>query len=305
MTGRAPVAVYGKLSLMALLWGGTFIGGRIASPEMPAVTIALWRYVLAIAALLILAYAMEGGLPRPTRRQWIGLVLMGATGVFLFNLCFMFALARVTASRASLIMALNPAMTLLAAALFLRERLTRNKVIGIAIALAGVAVVLGHGNPMHLASGGVGIGEMVMFGCPLAWAANTLVARRMLGGMSTIASTTWSAIAGTAMLLLAATAMGTLLPEGASARAWAAIAFLAVFGTAVALVLFYDGVRRIGAARASVFINLVPVFAVALGVLLLGEPLELSIVAGGALVIGGILLINLPEAPRGGATHAA
>ncbi len=304
MTGR-PVAVYGKLTLMALFWGGTFIGGRIASPEMPAVTVALWRYALAIAALLILAFAMEGGLPRPTPRQWMGLVLMGATGVFVFNLCFMYALARVPASRASLIMALNPAVTLLAASLFLHERLTRNKVIGIAIALVGVAVVLGHGNPLRLADGALGAGEIVMFGCPLSWAANTLVARRMLPGMSTIASTTWSAIAGTVMLVLAAAFMGAVMPEGVSLRAWAAIAFLAIFGTAIALVLFYDGVRRIGAARASVFINLVPVFAVALGVLVLGEPLELSMIAGGALVIGGIFLLNRTEAPRRGATHAA
>lgn len=305
MTGHPPLAVYGKLTLMALLWGGTFIGGRIASPEMPAVTVALWRYGLGSLALVVLAYTMEGGLPRPTPRQWVGLVLMGATGVFVFNLCFMFALARVPASRASLIMALNPAVTLLAASLFMHERLTRNKVAGIAIALVGVAVVLGRGNPLHLASGGLGIGEIVMFGCPLSWAANTLVARRMLPGMSTVASTTWSALAGTAMLLLAALFVGATVPQGASVRAWAAIVFLAVFGTAVALVLFYDGVRRIGAARASVFINLVPVFAVALGVLVLGEPLEWSMIAGGALVIGGIFLLNRPEAPRAGATHAA
>jgi drug/metabolite transporter (DMT)-like permease len=90
-----------------------------------------------------------------------------------------------------------------------------------------------------------------------------------------------------------------------SLRAWAAIAYIAIFGTAIGLVLFYDGVRRIGAARTSVFINLVPVFAVALGVLLLDEPLELSMIAGGALVIGGIFLLNRPELRRGPASHAA
>jgi len=305
LTARALPAVYGKLTLMALFWGGTFIGGRIASAEMPAVTAALWRYALAIAALLVIAYALEGGLARPTPRQWIGVVLLGATGVFVFNLCFMYALAHMTASRASLIMALNPAVTLLAAAIFLHEHLTRNKVLGIAMALAGVAVVLGHGNPLHLVGGGIGIAELVMFGCPLSWAANTLIARRMLPAMSPIASTTWSAITGTVMLAAVAAFTGAIVPEGVSWRAWAAIVFLAIFGTAIALVLFYDGVRRIGAARTSVFINLVPVFAVALGVMLLGEPLEASMLVGGALVIGGIFLLNRPEPARGPASHAA
>jgi len=305
VTARASYAVYGKLTLMALFWGGTFVGGRVASAEMAAVTAALWRYMLAIVALLVFAYALEGGLPRPNARQWIGVTLLGATGVFIFNLCFMYGLGRVSASRASLIMALNPAVTLLGATLFLGEHLTRYKIVGIAIALLGVAVVLGHGNPLNMFGGSVGIGEVVLFGCPLAWAANTLIAKRMLHDMSAIASTTWSAITGTAMLAVAAVLAGQAVPAGVSWRAWAAILYIAIFGTAIGLVLFYDGVRRIGAARTSVFINLVPVFAVTLGVLLLGEPLELSTLAGGALVIGGILLLNRPEPRRGPASHAA
>ena len=123
--------------------------------------------------------------------------------------------------------------------------------------------------------------------------------------MPPVAATTWSAITGTAMLALAAAFAGPLLPEAASWRAWAAIVFIAIFGTAIGLALFYDGVRRIGPARTSVFINLVPVFAVTLGVLLLGEPLEASMIAGGALVVGGILLLNRPEPRRGPASHAA
>ena len=305
MTARAPATVYASLTLMALFWGGTFIGGRIASPEMSPATAALWRYAIAVVVLLPIAYLLEGGLARPTSMQWIGVVLLGAFGVFFFNLCFMYALAHVPASRASLIMALNPAVTVLAAAIFLREHLTRDKILGVVLALVGVAVVLGRGNPLHLLSGGIGIGEIVMFGCPLSWAANTLIARRMLPAMSPIASTTWSAITGTVMLAAAAALAGPVVPHGASWRAWAAIVFLATFGTAIALVLFYDGVRRIGAARTSVFINLVPVFAVALGVLLLDEPLEASMVTGGALVVGGIFLLNRPEPRRGPAGHAA
>jgi drug/metabolite transporter (DMT)-like permease len=305
LSAHASPVVYGKLTLMALFWGGTFIGARISSPEMTAVQGALWRYAIAIVALLAMGHLLEGRLARPTPRQWIGVTLLGATGVFVFNLCFMYALAHVPASRASLIMALNPAMTLLAAALFLHEHLTRYKVVGIALALVGVAVVLGHGNPLHLASGGLGIGEIVMFGCPLSWAANTLIARRMLPTMSPIASTTWSAITGTAMLAVVAAFTGAMVPRDASWQAWTAIVFIAIFGTAIGLALFYDGVRRIGAARTSVFINLVPVFAVALGVLLLGEPLEASMLVGGALVIGGIFLLNRPEPARGPASHAA
>lgn len=298
MTPRAAFSTYGKLTLMALFWGGTFIGGRVAMAEMTPVAAAFWRYTIGIAGLLVIAFALERGLPRLDARQWIAVSLLGATGVVLFNLCFMYGLARVPASRASLIMALNPAVTLLGSTIFLREKLTRSKVVGIAMALLGVTIVLGRGNPAHL-FGHIGIGEVVLFGCPLSWAANTLIAKRMLGNVSAIGQTTYASITGTAMLGAMLLFLGGIALPEVSARAWTALVFLGIFGTAIALVLFYDGVRRIGAARTSVFINLVPVFAIALGVLLLGETLEASMIVGGALVIFGIFLLNRPQRASG------
>jgi drug/metabolite transporter (DMT)-like permease len=294
-----PLGIYAALVLMAVCWGGAFIGGRIAAVEMTPLAAALWRYVIATIALLAVAFVLERGLPRLAARQWLAVALLGATGVVMFNLCFMYGLARVPASRGSLIMALNPAITLLGAVLFLHERLTRNKVLGIVVALAGVAIVLSHGNPADLFRGSVGVGEVVLFGCPIAWAAYTLIGKRMLTGISAIAVTTYAALTGTAMLAVLAALSGDLLPPVASLRAWTAIAFVGLFGTALAFVLFYEGVRTIGPARTSVFINLVPVAAIVLGVLLLGEPLEASMLVGGALVVAGVLLLNRPQAaPR-------
>jgi drug/metabolite transporter (DMT)-like permease len=300
MSVRArPRGIYAALVLMAVCWGGAFIGGRIAAAEMMPLAAALWRYVIATIALLAVAFALERGLPRLVARQWLAIALLGATGVVMFNLCFMYGLARVPASRGSLIMALNPAITLLGAVLFLHERLTRNKVLGIVVALLGVAVVLGHGNPADLFRGSVGVGEVVLFGCPIAWAAYTLIGKRMLTGISAIAVTTYAALTGTAMLAVLAALSGDLLPPVASLRAWSAIAFVGLFGTALAFVLYYEGVRTIGPARTSVFINLVPVAAIVLGVLLLSEPLEASMLAGGALVVAGVLLLNWSQAaPR-------
>ncbi|MEO8755786.1 MAG: DMT family transporter [Casimicrobiaceae bacterium] len=296
MTGAArPAAVYVKLALMALCWGGAFIGGRIATAEIVPQAAALWRCVIATLALLGAAFAFEGGLPRLNPRQTLGVALMGLTGVLIFNLCFMYGLARVPASRGALIMALNPAATLLGAMLFLQERLTRNKVLGILVALSGVAVVLGHGNPANLFHGGVGVGEAVLLGGPIAWAAYTLIGKRMLGGLSAIAVSTYGLLIGTAMLAVVAAVSGHLSPPDASLRAWAAVAFTGLFGTALAFIWFYEGVRTIGPARTAVFINLVPVSAIVLGVVLLGEPLEVSMLIGGALVVAGVLLLNRPE----------
>jgi drug/metabolite transporter (DMT)-like permease len=297
--------VYGKLVLVAVIWGGTFIAGRVAAAEMPAPTAALWRFLIATAALLALSWRMEGGLPALSRQQWIGVTLLGLTGVAAYNLLFMFGLERVPASRGSLLVALNPVATLIGSALFLHEPLTRNRVAGILLALTGVAVVLGHGHPLDLFAGHVGIGELALVGCAMAWATYTMLGKRILRGLSVLAATTYAALTGTVVLAVAAAVTGDLVVPQASFKGWVALGFLGLFGTVIAFVWFYEGVKALGPARTAVFINLVPVAAVTLGVLLLGEPLELSMLTGGALVILGVYIINRPAASSPVATMTA
>ena len=290
-------AVYAKLVAVAAIWGGTFIAGRIAAPEMGAPAASLWRYIVASATLIVATAALERGVPRLSLRQWVGVALLGATGVTAYNLFFMAGLQRIPAGRASLIAALNPAATLAGAALFFHERLAPRKVAGIALAVVGAAIVIGGGNPLAPLAAGVGLGEALIFGAVLSWAAFTLIAKRLMAGLSPLAVTAYASLSGTFMLAVAVQLDGAPLVPVASLHAWLAIAFLGVFGTAVAFVWYNDGVRRLGPARAAVFINLVPVAAVALGWLMLGERVEASMLAGGLLVLAGVYALNSPPRP--------
>jgi drug/metabolite transporter (DMT)-like permease len=291
---NAPVAIVVKLSLVALIWGGAFIAGRVAAAQMTAPTAALWRYLIATIALVALTFFREGGLPRLSRREWIGIVLLGATGVAAYNLCFMFGLESVPASRGSLIIALNPAATMIGAALFLHEPMTLGKVAGMLLALIGVTLELGGGNPLALFEGGAGVGEAALFGCVIAWAAYTLIGKRITVGISPLAVTTYAALVGTAMLVAIAFMRGELVVPNASPAGWASLAYMGILGTAVAFVWFLEGVKTLGPARAAIFVNLVPVAAITLGVLLLGERITLPMIAGAMLVIAGVWIINRP-----------
>ncbi len=279
---------------VALIWGGSFIAARVVAVEMAAPTAALWRYLIATTALLGLSFALERGLPRLARAQIVGVCLLGATGVVLYNVLFMFGMQSVTASRGSLIIATIPVATLLGGAMFLHEHLTLRRGVGIVLALLGVAVELGHGNPFVLFQGHAGIGEAALFGCVLSWAAYTLLGKGLLKELSPLAATTYAAIVGTAMLAMIGLATGDLVVPAATLRGWAGLAFLGLFGTALAYIWFYDGVQTIGPARSAVFVNLVPIAAIALAVLLLGEPLERSMIVGGSLVVAGVFVINWP-----------
>jgi drug/metabolite transporter (DMT)-like permease len=290
-----------RLLAVPAIWGGTFIAGRIISLAIPPTFGAFLRYVIACVALVIATFSIEGGLPKLTGRQRLGTFLLGVTGIFAYNLFFFGALARLPASRTSLIIALNPVVTIGVASLLPGERLAAGRWVGVALALVGVWIVVSRGDV--LASGGspIGVGELLMFGGVCAWAAYTLIGRRVLEGMTPLGATTWAALWGTPMLALTAIAdLPDVHARQFSTAVVVALLYLGVVGTAVAFVWYYRAVRELGAARTVIFNNLVPVFGTLFGVLLLGEPLLPSLVIGGVIALAGVMLVSWPGRRRGG-----
>jgi drug/metabolite transporter (DMT)-like permease len=288
--------IYLKLIACTLIWGGTFIAGHIVSKALPPLTAASIRFSIAAALLLVLAWKREGGLPKLSLQQMGATAALGLTGIFLYNFCFFSALGKMEASRSALFIAMNPIVTALAAAAVLREHLNWRKWAGIGIAFAGAAVLITRGEPMaalHDISQSIGVGELMMLGAASCWAAYTLVGRAALKGLSPIAATTYASLWGLGFLLVTASRE---LPGVAWAslgwQVWASVTYLGAFGTVVAFVWWYEGVKALGPARTAVFNNLVPVFGVSLAALMLGEQVMASMIAGGLLVAAGVTMTN-------------
>jgi drug/metabolite transporter (DMT)-like permease len=142
--------VYLRLIAVAALWGGTFIAGRIAAPELPHFTLAALRFWVAVAALLPLLWLSEGGWPHLRARDYGYSLLLAIFGLVIYNLLFLGALERIPAGRTALVVALNPILTALAMALLFHERLAAYRWAGIVLALAGVCTVLSKGDPTLL-----------------------------------------------------------------------------------------------------------------------------------------------------------
>lgn len=288
------LGLYARLICVPAIWGGTFVAGRIVSAHLAPATAALFRYVLATLALLAFFQVTQGlkSLRQVTARQWLGTMALGATGILAYNLLFFSALRTMPAGRTAVIVALNPAMTLMLATVLVGERLSRQRWAGIGLALVGVWVVVTHGDLTELFQS-MGSGELSMLGAVAAWSIYTLLGRRLLQGLSPLVATLLASLWGT--LFLAVTAwpeLGVLSGAALTADVLVSLAFLGVIGTAVAFVWYYEGITPLGAARTVVFNNLVPVFSVLLGWVVLGEPLSASLLAGGALAIAGVFLVN-------------
>jgi drug/metabolite transporter (DMT)-like permease len=294
--GAPGALVYLKLVLVTLLWGGTFIAGRLVSAEVPPMLAATLRFLVAGSLLVMMAWRMEGGLPRLNARQMAATLGLGASGIFMYNLCFFSALQYMPAGRTALIVALNPTVTTLILALFFRERTSPAKWGAIALAFAGAAVIITRGDlagTWHDVSRSVGIGELFMFCAIVAWAVYTILGRHALKGLSPLAATTYAVLWGVVLLGVGAlTELDQIGSFSFSGPVWVSVVYLGALGSAVGFVWYYEGVKAIGPSRAAVFNNLVPVFGVVLAYLVLDEPVLVSMVVGAAMVITGVTLAN-------------
>jgi len=286
------MVIYGKLVLTAIFWGGTFVAARVVAQDVGPYSASFLRFFTASLFLIVIIIMKEGRLPRLRRHQIIPAILLGLTGVFAYNVFFFLGMKTITAGRASLIVATNPIFISLLSALFFRQRLDAKKVMGIFLCLTGVTIVISRGDPLSIFTGGVGWGDVYLLGCVASWVAYSLIGKVIMKDFSPLAAVTYSCLIGGAALLVPACLEGL---GGFYLGDWIGILYLGFFGTVLGFFWYYEGIRAIGPSRASVFINFVPVSGVFFGWLMLDEAVNLSLLAGAALVMAGVYLTNRPR----------
>ena len=298
---RSLWQVYLKLTAVAACWGGTFIAGHLVAAALPPMFAATCRFVVAVLMLFALVWKTEGRIPRLTRQQLLQTAALGLTGVFAYNAFFFLALSSMPAGRTALFVSLSPVVTALLLAILFGERLGWRKWCGIALAFLGTAIIIARGDLLGAArdlSSALGKGELFMLTAVLSWACYTIIGRSALKTLSPLVATAYASLWG--LLMLAVCAVPELPGVDWSHFTWplfGALLYIGAFGTVIGFVWYYEGVKRIGPSRATIFTNLVPVFGVLLAALLLDEPLSLSMVLGGVLAVVGVTVMNLAAAP--------
>ncbi len=221
------------------------------------------------------------------------LAFLGLTGVFMYNILFFSGLKTVPAGRAALIIAATPTFIALGSALIFKEKFTLGKISGFILALTGVATIIGNGNPVSIITQGASYGDLCIIGCVISWAAYSLAGKPITKKVHPIESVYWSCLFGTFMLLGPALYHG-LISEiiSASVIDYSCILYLAFLGTGLGFSWYFEAIREIGPSKTGIFINLVPVTAIILGALILGEEVGLSLLVGGTLTISGVWITN-------------
>lgn len=283
---------YGTMVFINVMWGLSFIFSKQGmNAGFQPMGLAFVRYVLAAAALAPLLMWREG-LPRLRREDILPMFLSSLAGITVYYFCEYNGIRRTSTVSASLILAAIPVLTLGAEALLARARLRPMQATGAFLSLAGVGLIT-------LSSSREGTdslaGILFIFGASLAWVAYIFLSRRLRQRYSSLSMNAWQAVMAAVTLLPAALAEG-FAPAAVSWDGWASAAVLALVCSALCYYLYGNALTALSPLASAIFINLIPLTTMVAGMLFLGETLTLAILAGGALIIGSIFLVNLAPA---------
>jgi drug/metabolite transporter (DMT)-like permease len=280
--------------LAAVMWGASFVLIKIGLEEIPPVTLAALRFSLASVIFLGVMFAKyrAGEILSYLRRDLWVLTAIGFSGIFLPNVLQNIGMQYTNASIASILMATGPVFVVMLAAIFLDESLGSRKISGIIIALFGAVMISTQGDfsglkelPEFL------FGNVLLLLSAMSYGPSTILAKMRVNEEEPLVVLTWSSVLGSLFLL----AFTPLYESGRalfslSQNAWIIVLTLVLLPTALAFFLWFEALKRMEASKLSVFIFLIPVFAVAFAYAILSEQITPFTLVNAALVLFGVYL---------------
>jgi drug/metabolite transporter (DMT)-like permease len=281
---------YALLLGVALLWAGNYPLAKIGLHELGPITMSALRTLIAAPLLVLVSRLLEGPLPPLARRDLIAVVVLAVSG-FVGNSALWYVGMRGTSpANAGILGAASPVVVALAAATWLRERVSPVNLVGIGLTMLAVLLTIAQGSFHVLLTLSVNRGDVIILLSQSMWVVYTLYSRANLSTFSPL-----QMLAGAHVV-----AAGLLLPLALVERPWQALARASWVGFSVVLysallgtpahVAYYQAVRTVGPSRAAVFMNLIPFLVLGLSWLMLGEPIRWYHWVGAIGVIGGVAL---------------
>lgn len=289
MTKNYP---YFLLVLANMIWGGNFVIGRIGAEYFPPITFSLFRWLLAVA---ILTPFLVGKLKRDWfvfwRHKWV-VIILSVTGVAGYNTLLYYSLHFTTSINASVVNSTTPLVMALMSIFILKEKLSSKQSIGILFSIIGIIFVLSKGSLRTLATFSFNGGDLVVLIAVVSWSVYSIVIKKYSEILPVYTTFYVTSIIG--VLLLTPLSLLEFNKGNADVIFTPAslliLLYVGIFASIVAFMSWNIGVAKTGAAKSGIFINLLPVFATIFATVFNGESLMWYQLAGGAIVLLGVLL---------------
>lgn len=278
-----------------VLWAANFVVVKSTIPVLSPVGYAFVRFAVAGLVLLAVCRWREGSISIP-RRDIVPLAGLGFLGFGVYQILWSTALASTSVGNSALLIGSTPVFTALVAAGIGADRLDRVKVLGVAIAFGGVAVVAaGHG----LTFGSGAIGDLLTLGAAVSWAFYVSLGAGVLRRFSPLRATAWTVTFGAVFLApLGLWQLAGVEPAQVGPVQIGAIAYSGLLSSALGNVVVFWGISLLGPTRITNLQFLPPALAIVFAAIFLGDPILAGQVLGGAIIVGGVMLARRSRAPR-------
>jgi drug/metabolite transporter (DMT)-like permease len=284
-----PYLYYFLLLFTSFLWGGNFVVGKTLVDHASPVTLTTLRWVIAVIFLIPIVLWKEKSLS-VSRKAILPLILMGITGVVLFNLFQFLALDFTSATNVGLISTLNMFSIAFFSFLFLKEKINALQLGSMLISFVGVLLVLSKGHFEMLFSIGFNKGDLLMVAAVCVWGLYSIVSKWAMKYTTPLLATLYSGIFGVIVLIPLNVQDFTITNLNASFVQ--SILYTGVVSTVLCMLLWNIGVQKIGATTSGMFLNFNPIFTAIIAFMWLGERLTLIQGVGSVIVIVGCFLFT-------------
>ncbi|MDK2784746.1 MAG: hypothetical protein PWQ86_1253 [Bacillota bacterium] len=303
-----PLKVVFGLLFVISVWGSSFPVAKLALAEISPLGLATLRFTLAsfiFVPVVWLSTKRSGTkLPQPDGRDFLLFNFLGLLGVTTYFMVQYTAVSLTTASNAGLLIAIAPLFVTLFSAFCLGERLTARKLLGIGVAMLGVAAVISRGT-FHFSFGERSLaGDLLMILNAFCWALFSILGKQVMRRYPPLVATFYITVLGTFWFYPLALPRGVLQAAlRLSPAGWWAVAFLGAFCSVGGYYFWYWGLSQVEASRVAVFQYLQPLVSLVLSALMLGEQVKPATLGGGLLIIAGVIAVA--RAPAGSCRPAA
>ncbi|KMZ42766.1 MULTISPECIES: DMT family transporter [Bacillales] len=273
----------------SFLWGGNFVVGKFLVGHASSLTLTNLRWLIAVVCLLPVVWIREKRI-FPTREALLPLIVMGVTGVALFNLFMFWALERTDATNVGLLSTLNPVSIAIFSFLLMGDKIRPLQIVAMLVSFTGVLVVMTKGDFAHLSQLHFNTGDLWMLAAVAMWGIYSVCARWAMKTVSPMMSTLYAGIFGVALMLPFNVTTFTI--SNTDWTFWLSLFYVGVMATVVSMVLWNVGVQKVGATSAGMFLNFNPIFTAILAFLLLGERMTIIQLLGSVIVIVGCYMFS-------------
>lgn len=284
------LGAYTQLTLAMMIVGSSIVVGKLVIVSFPVFLAAGLRFAIGSMVLLPLLLWQEGAHFPVSKRDWFISFLQALTGAFLFTIFLFFGLKFTNAVEAGIITSTAPAVVGVLSFLFLREKLSLNKNIGITLAVCGVLLSTVAATSPNTEGGAMPwLGNLLVFAAVIGEALFTIFRKLLPKTISPLFTATMMSVFSLILFLPLAIYEGINFNfSGVTSTGWLAIIYYGVMVTAIAFIFWFQGVSQVQASTAAVFTGVMPVSAVIFSYIILHEPFQWSHLWGGLCVLAGL-----------------